>query len=117
MRSSARRIERRRGFSLLEVIVAASIFSVVMIVALSQIKESGDAAKLSTVQADLRKQGEKCLNDIVRDVHCALSPYSSYKADANANELQFCKVAGYNETTKLARLFGDLRGSDAAAVD
>lgn len=123
MRFSARRTERSRGFSLLEVIVAASIFSVIMIVALSQIKESGDAAKLSTVQADLRKQGEKCLNDVVRDLRSSLAPYAGAGLATGtgtaspANSIQFCKVAGYNATTKLPLLFGDLKGTVASGID
>ncbi|HZU96965.1 MAG TPA: prepilin-type N-terminal cleavage/methylation domain-containing protein [Planctomycetota bacterium] len=106
MRSSARPTDRRRGFTLLEVIIAATIFSIALLIALTQIKETSDVANLGTVQADLRKQGEKCLNDIVRDLHCTLAPY----AGASTNEIQFCKVGGYDTTTTLPLLFKDLRG-------
>jgi len=96
-----------------------------MLVALSQIKETGDATKLSTVQADLRKQGEKCLNDIVKDLHCALAPYSGANTPAfthpatpppyTSNEIQFCKVAGYDAANTLPTLWADIRGN--AGVD
>jgi prepilin-type N-terminal cleavage/methylation domain-containing protein len=69
MRSSAPNTERRStGVTLLEVIIAVTIFSIVSIVALTTMNEGTDAARLSTIQADLRRVGEKALNDIVKDV-------------------------------------------------
>jgi prepilin-type N-terminal cleavage/methylation domain-containing protein len=46
------------GFSLLEVTIATSLFSVVMIVALTTMKESTDATNIATTQADLRRTGD-----------------------------------------------------------
>lgn len=103
MRSSAPSTERRRGgFTLLEVMVATSLFAVVLVIALSQITETGDAARLATVQADLRRNGERVLNDIVKELRSTQAVY----AGATATGIQYVKVTGFDYTNHVPILEG-----------
>jgi prepilin-type N-terminal cleavage/methylation domain-containing protein len=112
MRYSARSTDRRAGFTLLEVIIAVSIFSVVLIVALSQMNESGEAVRLATLQADLRKSGERVLAQIVKDVRSTQTVYSG----ANSGALEMARVAGFDTTNRLNILEGNSAGTSANVV-
>ena len=69
MRSSAPSIDRRSGgFTLLEVVIAVSLFAIIIVLALSQIIEATDTTRYATVRADLRRQGELVLGQIVQDL-------------------------------------------------
>ncbi len=74
---STDRARRSRGFTLVEVIIAVAIFSIVIGVALSQLSESTDATRTVTAQSDLRRIGENVMNDIVRDLRSTLAPFTS----------------------------------------
>ncbi|MEZ0229256.1 MAG: type II secretion system protein J [Planctomycetota bacterium] len=114
MRYSARSTDRRAGVTLLEVIIGVSIFSVVLIVALSQMNESGDAVRLATLQADLRKNGERVLAAIVKDVRSTQTCYSG--AATNGSALEMAKVSGFDTTNKLNILEGNVAGTSANVV-
>jgi prepilin-type N-terminal cleavage/methylation domain-containing protein len=119
MRSSARSTERRRrqgGFTLVEVIIASSIFVVVMIVALQQVKESGDAARLSTVQADLRRTGERAMQAIIKDLRSTQLVFTTTNASGStwtttcASGIQFAKVTSFDATDGVPVLEGNASG-------
>ena len=83
--STERRRARRRGFTLLEVMIASTIFAIVMIIALSQMSESTDLTRLAVAQADLRQNAQAALDRIARDLRSTQARY----VGANAAQLQF----------------------------
>jgi prepilin-type N-terminal cleavage/methylation domain-containing protein len=119
MRYSARSTERRRrqaGFTLVEVIIASSIFVVVMIVALQQVRESGDVARLSTVQADLRRTGERVMQAIIKDLRSTQVPYVTTNATTTASAIQFAKINNFDTVNDLPNLEGNTPCPQAAGT-
>ncbi|MEZ0229442.1 MAG: type II secretion system protein J [Planctomycetota bacterium] len=91
MRSLARSTRaraRRAGFSLLEVVIAASLFSVVLLISLQGITESTEASKLAIAQADLRRIGDGVLEQITRDLR---STHARWTGGA-AHSIEFYRV-------------------------
>jgi prepilin-type N-terminal cleavage/methylation domain-containing protein len=92
MRSSVRSTSARRargaGFSLLEVIIAATLFSVVVLIALQGINESTEASRLAIAQADLRRIGDGILEQISRDLRSTQARWCG----GDAHRIQFYRV-------------------------
>ncbi len=111
MRSSASNTDRRSGLTLLEVIIAVTIFSVVAIVALGTMNESSDAARLSTIQSDLRRVGEKVLNDMVKDFrstqNCYVGAALFPTVAPNGYALDYAKVLSFDTGTSVPKLEGN----------
>ncbi len=73
---------------MLEVVIAATLFSVVLLIALQSISESTEATRLSIAQADLRRIGDNVMEQITRDLRSTQARW----AGGNANKIQFYRV-------------------------
>lgn len=76
----------RGGFTLIEVIIAVAIFSIVIAIGLQQVSESTDATRTVTAQADLRRVGEGVMNEVVRDLRSTLAPFAGVATTNDAIE-------------------------------
>jgi prepilin-type N-terminal cleavage/methylation domain-containing protein len=112
MRSSAPSTERRAGFTLVEVVVAASLFSVVLVLALANVGESVDAAKLTTVQSELRRTGERVMTAIVKDLRSTQIVYCG----ASSSGIEFAKVSSFDTASGRVILEGNAAGTSANAI-
>src|SRR4029079_7227791 len=100
MRPSARTTKRRLGHTLIEMMIAMTIFSVVLGVALQQLNDSTDAARFSTVQADLRRIGQDILSRIAQDLRCTQACYLGVDntITVHGERMNMIRVVGYDAT-------------------
>lgn len=103
MRSSAPSIDRVRsaGFSLLEVIAAVTLFSIVIAIALAQMIESSDATRYAVVRADLRREGERVLAQIVQDLRSTDAQLAGAVNNGSETAIDFCKIKGFDSTNSV----------------
>lgn len=79
---------RRAGFTLLEVIIGATLFSVVLLIALQGLSESTKATELTIAQADLRQEGNNVLEKLTRDLMSTQAAWTG----GDAHSIQFYRV-------------------------
>ncbi len=89
---------RARGFSLLEVIIASSILSVVLALMLSEMSGAVAVAKQGTADADLRRIAQNALEQISMDLRSTTAGNGSSLTVATSS-VSFFRLAGYNTTT------------------
>jgi hypothetical protein len=99
MRSSARNVS---GFTLLEVTIAATLLTIILIVALSHVEESTNAVTGTSVQADLRRIGEGALQRLTRDLRSTQARYVT----TTASTIQLYVLSGFNPDAGAPLLIG-----------
>jgi prepilin-type N-terminal cleavage/methylation domain-containing protein len=107
MRRSAPSTERRRhGFTLIEVVVAATILSTVLTITLLHLSETMGASTVTTVQADLRRNGLEILARMAEDVRATQAPLVSFLPDT----IELTRLAAFDPASGAPQIERDLLG-------
>lgn len=101
------RVLRARGVTLVEVIIATSVFAVILILALTEFRQSVDLVKQGAAEADLRRVAQRALDEICMDVRQTAATNGS-NLTATASSISYARITGFNTVTQTADFYDTL---------
>ena len=91
---------RARGFTLVEVAIAASLLAVMLTIVLQLFSDTTKVSGTAIARADLRRIGERVLSGIADDLRSSSTTNCSlFNATPNGQAIEFYKIADYDTTT------------------